>query len=137
MNTLVEDARALLIESKEYLGSISANDWSARRERFIQASLPPNKPSEIVEKIRRAVCDYYGITVKEMFSSARPERIFWPRHVAMYLCLLSGMTLEAVGHAFERDHTTALNARKSVEGRISCGKKWRKEVEDLQKVLNP
>ena len=40
---------------------------------------------EIVDKIKRIVAEHFGITVDDLVGSSRPERIAWPRQIAMML----------------------------------------------------
>lgn len=77
-------------------------------------------------RIKQAVADEFGITVADMESDSRKERIVVPRQIAM--CLhrqMTEMSLEEIGLAFQkpggggRDHGTVLHACKAMEAMMT------------------
>jgi chromosomal replication initiator protein len=74
-----------------------------------------------VENIQKAVADFYGIKVADMYSKKRPANIAKPRQIAMYIAKdLTQKSLPEIGELFGgRDHTTVLHAvRRIAESRI-------------------
>jgi len=70
-------------------------------------------------RIINAVCEYYGVTVDELQSPSRKQRLVTPRHVAMALVRMrTDKTLEDTGLLFNRDHTSVCHAMKSVSETI-------------------
>lgn len=65
-----------------------------------------------IEEIQEAVCDKYHITYAEMLSRKRPNRIAFPRQVAMMLCReLTEHSFQEISQGFNRrDHGTVMHA---------------------------
>ena len=70
-----------------------------------------------VDKIQRAVCKQFGISLDEMMSKRRARAIARPRQVAMYLSkIMTTRSLPDIGRRFGgRDHTTVIHAVKRIE----------------------
>lgn len=70
-----------------------------------------------VDKIQRAVCEEFGLTLNDMVSKRRARAIARPRQVAMYLSKkLTKRSLPDIGRRFGgRDHTTVMHAVKRIE----------------------
>lgn len=85
----------------------------------------------------KVVADFYGITLEEMLSKARPARIAWPRQVAMTLLRrCSQMSLNEVGQFFGgRDHGTVLHAERRVAEREQTEKNARAQIEALTAAI--
>ncbi len=96
------------------------------------------QPRSIVE-IQAAACEHFGLSADELLSSARTQRIAWPRQVAMYLSReLTGESLPAIGRHFGgRDHTTVLHAWRRTAARIASDEASRQAVESLCRNLDP
>jgi len=74
--------------------------------------MPPPAPLVItVEKIQKAVSDYFGLRLDELNSKRRTKHLSFPRQIAMYLCReLTDSSLPKLGEEFGgRDHTTILH----------------------------
>jgi len=65
-----------------------------------------------VDRIQRAVCEEFRVTLTDMSSKRRARAIARPRQVAMYLCKkLTKRSLPDIGRRFGgRDHTTVMHA---------------------------
>lgn len=70
-----------------------------------------------VDKIQRAVCEEFGVTLNDMVSKRRARAIARPRQVAMYLSKkLTKRSLPDIGRRFGgRDHTTVMHAVKRIK----------------------
>lgn len=75
-----------------------------------------------VDVIKRAVGDYFGVTVAEFDSATRTQAVSFPRAVAMYLCRNRiGASYPEIGRQFGgKDHTTAVSAVKKVRAMIDA-----------------
>ena len=64
------------------------------------------------KEIKEIVCADYNITLAEMNSRKRPDRIAFPRQVAMFLVweIPNDWSCSTVGECFKRDHVTVLHA---------------------------
>ena len=68
-----------------------------------------------IENIQKVVAEYYRIKVADLKSKSRARSVTRPRQVAMALAKeLTNKSLPEIGRAFERDHTTDLNACREV-----------------------
>lgn len=84
------------------------------------------------DRIMAAVCMRFRVTVEEIKGQSRPDRIAFPRQVAMFLMRHYGMPYQAVGHALgARNHGTAMHAVDAVRARMECEPVVRKAVVDL------
>ena len=68
-----------------------------------------------IENIQKVVAEYYRIKVADLKSKSRARSVTRPRQVVMALAKeLTNKSLPEIGRAFERDHTTVLNACREV-----------------------
>jgi chromosomal replication initiator protein len=111
--------------AQEVLDSLYPRTTSAGRRRSIS-------------EIQAAACEHFGISAEELLSSARTQRIAWPRQVAMYLAReLTGESLPAIGRHFGgRDHTTVLHAWRRTSARIATDESSREAVQKLCRNLD-
>jgi chromosomal replication initiator protein len=93
--------------------------------------------STSVEAVQEAACAHFGLTLEELLSRSRAERVLWPRQAAMYLCKeLTTQSLPAIGRAFgSRDHTTVLHACKRVAAHIATSPPAFADIEALTATL--
>jgi chromosomal replication initiator protein len=94
---------------------------------------PEPRGPRSVAQIQAAACEHFGLSPEELLSSARTQRIAWPRQVAMYLSReLTGESLPAIGRHFGgRDHTTVLHAWRRTTARLAKDQAAREAVEKL------
>jgi chromosomal replication initiator protein len=90
-----------------------------------------------IAEIQTATCAHFGISREEMISTARGNRVTWPRAVAMYLAReLTSESLPAIGRSFGgRDHTTVLHAWRRTGARIAVDDSARQAVDELTAEL--
>ena len=68
-----------------------------------------------IENIQKVVAEYYRIKVADLKSKSRARSVTRPRQIAMALAKeLTNRSLPEIGRAFDRDHTTVLNACREV-----------------------
>lgn len=93
--------------------------------------------SRTVAEIQSATCEHFGLSTEELLSSARSQRLAWPRQLAMYLAReLTGESLPSIGKHFGgRDHTTVLHACRRTSARIAADDSSREAVEKLCRAL--
>lgn len=74
-----------------------------------------------VDNIKQVVAQYYGISVLDIDSAARPNQIAYPRMMAMALArVLTGTSFPSLGKQFgNKDHSTVMNACNKVKKKIS------------------
>jgi len=68
-----------------------------------------------IEDIEEIVSETYGVTINELKSKTKTDRIAFARQVAMYLmCTLSDKSLPEIGELFKKDHSTVIYARNKI-----------------------
>ncbi len=83
-----------------------------------------------IDVIKKIVCKYYGISVKDIISSSRKQNIVKPRQMAIYLSRrYTDQPLQAIGKSFNRYHATALYAIAAVERGLKENGFFQKHVE--------
>lgn len=89
-----------------------------------------------MQAIQKAVCDYYKLDMEGLLGPSRLKEFSRPRMVAMYLCRkLTSNSLPQIGRAFKRDHTTVLNAVRTVTGLVDTDGETRRAVLLIAKTL--
>lgn len=96
-----------------------------------------NKTQSItINRIKKLVCKYYNVTLKELESQSRKQAIVRPRQVAIYLARrYTDQPLQAIGKSFNRYHATALHAIGVVERGIRQGGPIQRHVAYLTQKL--
>ena len=100
---------------------------------FLNKSVPPN----FYYKIKKAVGDYFDVSVADIDGIQRALPYVIPRHVAMCLCkALISHSLPQIGRKFGgRDHTTVLNALRKMPKRMIKDSDLCQAVVELQAQL--
>lgn len=83
-----------------------------------------------VKRIKKAVCEYYGLTKTQIESKSRTQNIANARHIAIYLCRKHlDMPFAKIGLEFgNRDHSTVMSSYEKMV-------KFLKEKEVFQQAL--
>lgn len=92
---------------------------------------------ELIARIVTAVCAAFGVAEEALISKARPERLAWPRQIAMSLCYQPpAVSLNDVGSHFGgRDHSTVLHAVQRVKARCETDPKSLAEFERVKGMV--
>ena len=90
-----------------------------------------------VDYIQKVVCDYFKVSISNMFSASRKRDIVQARQVTMYFVKkYTELSLAQVGvHCGNKDHATVLHACRTVENLKTSDKKYRDQLEDIDKIL--
>ena len=92
-----------------------------------------------IDKVQKAVCDYFNITHEQMVSPCRKRQIVQARQISMYLCrnLITNCSLSTIGaESGGKDHATVLHACATVTDLMATDKFFKKYVSDLEKILH-
>lgn len=66
--------------------------------------------------IRKAVCDYFGVSDEELTGKSREKKIAGPRQIGVFLCRkLTSCSTTEIGRAFNRNHATVLYSSSTVQ----------------------
>lgn len=90
-----------------------------------------------VDRIQRAVCDEFRLSLTDMVSKRRARAVARPRQVAMYLCKkMTKRSLPDIGRRFGgRDHTTVMHAVKRIESLRAEDTAFNAQIEAIETVL--
>lgn len=90
-----------------------------------------------VDRIQRAVCDVFKVTLTDMVSKRRARIIARPRQVAMYLCKKqTKRSLPDIGRRFGgRDHTTVMHAVKRIDELRANDATFNAQIEAVEALL--
>jgi chromosomal replication initiator protein len=97
-----------------------------------------NSTREIsIDYIQKLVCDFYNIPVEAVKSKTRKREIVQARQIAMYFTKdLTKASLKNIGIFFGgRDHSTVIHACQTVNDLIETDKKFRQDVEEIEKRI--
>ena len=93
-----------------------------------------------LEKVQKAVCDYFNLTKDTLLSTSRKRQIVQARQIAMYLSrtLIPNCSLATIGSEIGgKDHATVLHACSTVSDLMSTDRVFKKYVTDLKTILVP
>jgi len=90
-----------------------------------------------VDRIQRAVCEEFKVTLTDMVSKRRARIIARPRQVAMYLSKkLTKRSLPDIGRRFGgRDHTTVMHAVKRIDELRLSDAEFNSQIETVESIL--
>lgn len=95
-----------------------------------------NKKQLSFELIAETVSRFYNIDQQLLYGKSRKREISDARQLVMYLTKkTTQMSSTNIGQKLYRDHATVLHACKQIEQRLSIEKKFRHEVEMIEKEL--
>ncbi len=82
--------------------------------------------------IIQAVAEYYGVSVKDIKSAGRTQSLVTPRQVAMFIASkLTTASLNNIGKAFDRKHTTVFYGSQQIQKRICVEPELKKEIQNI------
>ena len=91
-----------------------------------------------VQRIQRAVCDYYKISLEQMKGKNRNYEVNYPRQIAIYLCReLTTESFPKIGSYFGgRNHSTIISADKKIRKELQKNENLRQVIKELKRNLN-
>jgi chromosomal replication initiator protein len=104
---------------------------------YALADLMPDSKEVDPDQIIRTIADEYGITVDELLSSSRSQRVALPRQIAMYILREeSDLSLPKIGEILGgRDHTTVMYGHEKITDLLERDKNLRRRIVNIQEVL--
>ena len=114
-------------------------DLNFALEAFSDEYLQPTQKKELtVSNIKKAVADYYNLTVAQINSKARTANVIVARHIAMYLVrdLIKDISFIQIGLEFGgRDHSTVMKACDKVQSKLEKDMNYRKAIQDIKEKI--
>jgi chromosomal replication initiator protein len=104
---------------------------------FALADLMP-EPKEIEPgQILSTIAQEYGVSMDELLSQSRSQRIAFPRQVAMYILREeSELSLPKIGELLGgRDHTTVMYGHEKISDLLERDKNLRRKIVNIQEIL--
>ena len=103
-------------------------------QQYLKEDIDNNKYTEnSIEKIKKAVADYYNVTVDTLKSKKRKAEINKARQVAIYLCTMTtDETVERIGLSFNRDHATVIHAREKITEDLKTSEQLKNEIKEIK-----
>lgn len=78
--------------------------------------------------LKREICEFYGIQIKDLTGTSRKAHKVEARHIAMSILLRhTKLGCVRVGKMFNRDHSTVLYAYDKIKDEISYNERLRKK----------
>ena len=109
-------------------------------EEVLRDFISPNAHREVTpELIIQTVAEHYQISVEDLISKKRDQKIAWPRQIAMYLCRsLTDIPLTKIGsYLGDRDHTTVSHGCDKVAETLAKDASFPNTLEIIKKKINP
>jgi chromosomal replication initiator protein len=90
-----------------------------------------------IEKIKRTVCDYFGLSLDAIYSKVRKREIVQARQIAMYFARnMTKHSLVQIGSEIGgKDHATVLHSCKTVEDLYETDKTYRQHIMEIEKRI--
>ena len=90
-----------------------------------------------IDYIQKVVCNYFNLGIDQIQSETRKREIVQARQVAMYFSKsLTKSSLATIGARIgKKDHATVLHACKTVNNLIETDKRFRVQIDEIEKKL--
>lgn len=93
--------------------------------------------SVVIDNILEKVSFTFGVTVEQIKSDRRDANINEARQAAMHIIHeITGMSQQAIGDVFKRNHSTVNNSLKNVQKKMEKDTKYRNLVNEIIKNIN-
>ncbi|MDI3527356.1 MAG: chromosomal replication initiator protein [Tenuifilum sp.] len=104
---------------------------------LIEKLVKSTKKDITIDYIQKVVCEYFGLPLEVLSAKTRKREIVQARQIAMYFSKsLTKASLSTIGSMIgNKDHATVLHACKTVNNLMETDKRFRAQVEDIQKKL--
>lgn len=89
-----------------------------------------------IEKVAKAVGEYYGVSLSDFLSAARNQRVSSARHVAVYLAReLTQKSFESIAEFFKKKHTTMLYSYEKIRDDLKTNKNLDQDIAVIRRSL--
>jgi len=109
-------------------------------ERLVEyalADLMPESKEIEPQQIMNTIAHEYGVSMDELISQSRSQRVAFPRQIAMYMLREeSELSLPKIGELLGgRDHTTIMYGHEKITGLLETDKNLRRKIVNIQEIL--
>ena len=106
-------------------------------EKVISRVMPTRRSPITIDKIIDTVCKHYSLKSHMIISACRKQPVVQARQVAVYLSQkFTPLSSAQIGARIGRDHSTVLHSGNLVAQRLEVDRKYRQEIERIEKMLN-
>jgi chromosomal replication initiator protein len=107
------------------------SELAAEVLKSVIVNAPPQRVT--IAKIKETVAGAHGLTVKEMDTGRRDQRLAAPRQIAMFIaCMLTNYSLPHIAREFgKKDHTTVMYARDKIKDQMERDEAYRNKIRQL------
>jgi len=104
---------------------------------YALADLMPETKEIEPEQILNTIAQEYGISMEDLLSQSRSQRVAFPRQVAMYMLREeSELSLPKIGEILGgRDHTTVMYGHDKITDLLERDKNLRRKIVNIQEIL--
>jgi len=104
---------------------------------YALADLMPETKEIEPQQILNTIAQEYGISIEDLLSPSRSQRVSFPRQVAMYLLREeSELSLPKIGEILGgRDHTTVMYGHDKITDLLERDKNLRRKIVNIQEIL--
>ena len=104
---------------------------------YALADLMPESKEIEPEQILKTIAQEYGVSLEELLSTNRSQRIAFPRQIAMYMLREeSELSLPKIGEILGgRDHTTIMYGHDKITDLLERDKNLRRKLVNIQEIL--
>ena len=104
---------------------------------YALADLMPASKEIEPEQILKTIAQEYGVSLEELLSHSRSQRIAFPRQIAMYMLREeSDLSLPKIGEILGgRDHTTIMYGHEKITDLLETDKNLRRKLVNIQEIL--
>jgi chromosomal replication initiator protein len=90
-----------------------------------------------IDYIQKVVCNYFNVPVEMLQSNTRKREIVQARQIAMFFSKsLTKSSLATIGSQIgDKDHATVLHACKTVHNLLDTDKRFRIQIDEIEKRL--
>jgi chromosomal replication initiator protein len=90
-----------------------------------------------IDYIQKVVCNYFNVPIEMLQSNTRKREIVQARQIAMYFSKnLTKSSLATIGSQIgDKDHATVLHACKTVNNLLETDKRFRVQIDEIEKRL--
>ena len=124
------ESSLICLNARSTMGGVPLNMDLARE---VVRGFVEHKKHLTMEEIQEFVASQFKLDVNDIRSKSRKANVVLSRSIAMHLCRkYTEHTLESVGRAFSRNHTSVLYAIGSLEKKMRRNQKTKDQVQHLE-----
>ncbi len=141
IQTNVRELEGSLFRLVAYCGMHSVTPSIAIAKELLSDILITGKTIVNVNTIKKVVGKAFNIKMEDFNSKRKTQSVAWPRQIAMFLTTeLTDLSLPEIGREFNRDHSTVVHARDTVQEKINTDPFFAAEINriilDIKSVDN-